>query len=238
MLCWKAFINADQDSITALADLGTTVQPNGSTYAGIEKLVCKLYQPNTRITKVKELRWLLFRKKQAESERLPPTLAALKEAIKRAHHQCMVWNNDIVPNPELPSPSNYGWKLETGTYQCNICLSDIIHPMSKNNSQKLNIYGMYMLSLTDEWFPIMTPLQPAPDAVLHLVKCGCSRERCSTNRCQCRKAGLPCTDLCSCKDNEEDEPCNNAIEEEEEMGSESSDDEQEVDVDDDDEDDS
>ncbi|KAJ7383833.1 hypothetical protein OS493_025705 [Desmophyllum pertusum] len=89
-----------------------------------------------------------------------------------------------------------------------------------------------------EWFPIMTPLQPAPDAVLHLVKCGCSRERCSTNRCQCRKAGLPCTDLCSCMDNEEDEPCNNAIEEEEEMGSESSDEEEEVDVDDDDEDDS
>ena len=108
--------------------------------------------------------------------------------------------------------------------------------MAKNNSQKLNVYGMYMLSLTDEWFPIMTPLQPAPDAVLHLVKCGCSREKCSTNRCQCHKAGLPCTDLCSCMDNE-DEPCNNAIEEEEEMGSESSDDEEEVDVDDDDEDD-
>lgn len=95
-----------------------------------------------------------------------------------------------------------------------------------------------MLSLTDEWFPIMTPLQPAPDAVLHLVKCGCSRERCSTNRCKCRKAGLPCTDLCSCMDNEEDEHCNNAIEEKEEIGSESSDDEEEVDVDDDDEDDS
>ena len=110
MLCWKAFINADQDSITALADLGTTVQPNGSAYAGIEKLVCKLYQPNTHITKVKELRLLL------------------KDAIKRAHYQYMVWNNKIVPNPELPSPSNYGWKLETGTYQCNICLSEIIHP--------------------------------------------------------------------------------------------------------------
>ena len=104
-----AFIHADQDSITAFAYLVTTVQPNGSTYAGIEKLVCKLYQPNTHITKVKELKWLLFRKKQAESERLPPTLAALKEAIKRAHHQRMVWNNDIVSNPELPSPSNYRW---------------------------------------------------------------------------------------------------------------------------------
>ncbi|KAK3741259.1 hypothetical protein QZH41_019956, partial [Actinostola sp. cb2023] len=124
ILRWKTFINADQDSFTALADLGTTVQPNGSTYAGIEKLVCKLYQPNTHITKVKELRWLLFRKKQAESERLPPTLAALKESIKRAHHQCMVWNNDIMPNPELPSPSNYGWKLETEDEPCNNAIEE------------------------------------------------------------------------------------------------------------------
>ena len=96
-----------------------------------------------------------------------------------------------------------------------------------------------MLSLTDEWFPIMTPLQTAPDAVLYLVKCGCSRERCSKNQCRCCKAGLPCTDLCSCMDNEEDEPCINVIEEDEEMGSESSEEEEEeVDVDDHDEDDS
>ena len=47
---------------------------------------------------------------------------------------------------------------------------------------------------------MMTQLQPAPDAVLHLVKCGCIKSRCSTNRCQCRKAGLNCTDLCSCSD--------------------------------------
>ncbi|XP_032229946.2 uncharacterized protein LOC5505744 [Nematostella vectensis] len=193
MLCWKAFIDADQDSITALADLGTSDVPHGTTYAGIEKLVCKLYQPNTRITKVKDLRWLLFRKKQAESERLPPTLAALREATKRAHYQCMVWNSDILANPELPSPSDYGWKLEA-----------------------------------DEWVPVMTSLKPAPDAVLHLVKCGCLTERCSTNRWQCRKAGLPCTDLCGCADDEEGEPCQNVSEEVE--GSESSDEEEEEDV--------
>ena len=56
----------------------------------------------------------------------------------------------------------------------------------------------------------MTPLKPAPDAVLQLVKCGCAKERCSTNRCQCRKAGLQCTVLCSCSDNDEGEPCDNA----------------------------
>ena len=41
----------------------------------------------------------------------------------------------------------------------------------------------------------------SPEAILQLVQCGCSKERCPTNRCQCRKAGLNCTDLCNCSDN-------------------------------------
>lgn len=118
LTCWKAFLNADEEIVTALADLGTTAHPPPSTVAAIEKLVCQLYQPKTHISEVKDLRWWLFRKKQAESERLPPTQAALKEAIMRAHYQTMVWNNDEVPNPELPSPENYGWTMEKGDFRC------------------------------------------------------------------------------------------------------------------------
>ena len=84
--CWKAFLEADEDSVTALANLGTTVQPTSSTIAAIEKLVCQLYQPKMHISRVKDMRWFLFRKKQAQSEKLPPTQAALKEAILRAHY--------------------------------------------------------------------------------------------------------------------------------------------------------
>ena len=47
--------------------------------------------------------------------------------------------------------------------------------------------------------------RPAPDAVLHLIECLCTKG-CGTNRSQCRKAGLNCTDLCACGD---DEPCVN-----------------------------
>ena len=61
----------------------------------------------------------------------------------------------------------------------------------------------------------MTRLPPAPDAVLHLVKCDCKKDHCANNRCKCRKAGLQCTDLCSCADNEEDDCCNNVPDEEE-----------------------
>ena len=43
--------------------------------------------------------------------------------------------------------------------------------------------------------------------IVHLIKCGCTKTRCSTNHCQCRKAGLVCTDLCKCS--ESDDTCDN-----------------------------
>ena len=50
----------------------------------------------------------------------------------------------------------------------------------------------------------MTTLPPAPESVIEIVKCrSCRKERCSTNRCQCRRAGLLCTGLCSCSDHGE-----------------------------------
>lgn len=54
-----------------------------------------------------------------------------------------------------------------------------------------------------EWLSLMTRQPPAPDAVIHLWSSGVdgSSKRCETNHCQCRKAGLNCTDPCSWSDN-------------------------------------
>ena len=56
-------------------------------------------------------RWL-FQKKQAQSVRLPRTQAALWPAIMRENYLAIVWNNDIAPDPQLPLPQNFGWKLK------------------------------------------------------------------------------------------------------------------------------
>ena len=58
LLRWKTFLGADGDSITALTDLGPTEYPTERVIAGIEKLVCLLYKPETSVTKVKDLRCL------------------------------------------------------------------------------------------------------------------------------------------------------------------------------------
>ena len=52
------------------------------------------------------------RKKQAQSDRLQPTQAALQQAILRADYQLMVWNSDRITNPELLSPQHYGWRMD------------------------------------------------------------------------------------------------------------------------------
>lgn len=59
------------------------------------------------------LRWKeymrLVMEMQAKSGRLPPTHGALRQAVLRAHYQTMVWNNEVVANPDIPSPESNGW---------------------------------------------------------------------------------------------------------------------------------
>ena len=115
-ICWDEFDNTSTPILQALANLGCGEQPDDGTRSGVEQLVCRMYQPKTDIKTVKALRWSLFKKNQAESERLPPTQAALHQAILRAHYQLLVWNNDHVANPVLPSPEGYGWQDEDGKW--------------------------------------------------------------------------------------------------------------------------
>ena len=62
--------------VDALGNLGATVHPQDDVLAFVEKFICQLYQPGTDISQVKELRWHMFRKNQAESDRLPTTQRA------------------------------------------------------------------------------------------------------------------------------------------------------------------
>lgn len=47
--------------------------------------------------------------------------------------------------------------------------------------------------------PQLMTLPPIPEACKEIVSCGC-KKGCSTLRCSCRKAKLPCTAACSCAD--------------------------------------
>ena len=89
-LCWKAFLNVNEDFVREMAKQGTAPTISDETMKAIEKIICEFYVPKTSPSTVKYLRWWLFRKKQAQSKRLPPTQGALREAVLRAHYQVTV----------------------------------------------------------------------------------------------------------------------------------------------------
>ena len=91
-LLWlKVFKDADGKSITSLGRIGTTVPPTVDTMVAIERLICQLHHFGTKISN--ELRWLLFRKKQAQSERLPPS----QVAIQQRHHESKLSGVGVEP---------------------------------------------------------------------------------------------------------------------------------------------
>ena len=48
-------------------------------------------------------------------------------------------------------------------------------------------------------FPTLTDLEPAPQQLLQIVKCGCKGD-CDSQRCSCKKNGIQCTFACkNCK---------------------------------------
>ena len=111
--CWRAFLNVDEDVVGEMTKLmGTAPTRSDKTMKAIEKFVCELNVPKTSLSRVKGRRWWLFRKKQAQPDRLPPTQGTQPEAVLHAHHQVTVWNNDIVANPDIPSPKNNGWEKQ------------------------------------------------------------------------------------------------------------------------------
>ena len=62
---------------------------------------------------VNEARLHMFACKQRPYDAIPPTSAALKEHVKRATFQAgAVWGQATITQPDIPSPGEWGWKLE------------------------------------------------------------------------------------------------------------------------------
>ena len=160
---WKTLMNASEETLQAFSNLGASEILSEETFQRLETFVCKLYAPNMNTENLGQLRWKLFFKRQAEAEKLPPTLESLRQTILRAHYQALIWQNDLVPNPIVPPPEKYGWKKDGGTH-----------------------------------VPISSELPAAPDAVVQLVRCSCSKSKCSSS-CSCRRNNMNCTEMCECE---------------------------------------
>ena len=129
--------------------------------------MCHLYQSKARTSDVNDLRCKLFcaKKGEVESWQLPPCAAALRQHSERANYQAGIWKRCLESCPDIPSPAGHGWCIE------------------KVNGKS---------ELTIDW---LHEAPPAPEAVLQLLSCTCSRS-CKLPTCPCLANGLKCTHLC------------------------------------------
>ena len=87
----------------------------------VERFVVLLYDRTSSQMCVDSARKELFTQKGRTIDGLPPTKAALVQHIMRAAYQAgHCWSQTMVPSPELPSPSQWGWNESTdGDWEVN-----------------------------------------------------------------------------------------------------------------------
>ena len=112
----ELFKKSTDKIIEAFAQLGTTQTIPSEVEIALEQFVCQLYLSGTDLCELSSVRWHIFKKSCAESEKLSPTKGALVEHIKRAHYQAMVWYHDKVAKPDIPEPYDYGWTVANSRY--------------------------------------------------------------------------------------------------------------------------
>ena len=102
----------EQKFIDTFATLGSSWNVANELFCIIEEFVCQLYCRNTKILKVDELRYQMFRSRRGEmkSAQLPPREDTLKQHTRRANYQVATWRRSLVNSSETPNPSQgHGW---------------------------------------------------------------------------------------------------------------------------------
>ena len=119
----KHYLDAGSDVVNAFQQFGEDSFDLDNVCAVLEDFVCTVYAKNSKSRTVKELRWELFRCKNLEAEKLPPTLGALKPHIQRANIISVIGKGYKQSKPHIPSLIDNGWeKTPEGTISPKKCL--------------------------------------------------------------------------------------------------------------------
>ena len=102
--------NLHEAEIGALKQLQIVNEISAQQIAMLASFVCDAYWPNgIEINSIPELRWYLFCKLMAESNRLPPTLGAIKQHILRVHIEASVWGQASIAQQQFLDPLQNGF---------------------------------------------------------------------------------------------------------------------------------
>ena len=100
----QVYMKADRDVISSLHMLSTETEVTETMLTTLASFVCAAYSPKgIYIKTIPELRWHLFCKQMAESDKLPPTVGALRQHVIRVHIQARVWGQSTIAlqDPQL-----------------------------------------------------------------------------------------------------------------------------------------
>jgi len=96
-------------------------------YRPLEHFVCKVYSQQSTIDALPSLilRWTLFRKRNVEGEKLPPSRGTLLPHILRANYMSQWDKSYITTKPVLPALEHHGRKINSkGEYVPVMCLKE------------------------------------------------------------------------------------------------------------------
>ena len=102
-----------------------------------------------------------------------------------------------MPEPHQLPPTHdaFHWHLQRAHYTAltwkSVLQCDPIIPSPEG-------YG-WTVSAQNHLQIYWTSLPPAPDAVLNMIPCACTKSKCAAGGCSCLSLRLKCTDLCKCK---------------------------------------
>ena len=111
----QVYMKPDRDVISSLQMLSTEVEVTENMLATLASFVCTVYSPKgIYIIIISELRWQLFCNNMAESDKLPPTLGALRQHVLRVHIRARVWEQASIAlqDPQL-DPMQNGYHKES-----------------------------------------------------------------------------------------------------------------------------
>ena len=72
--CWKTFLDASEDVLTAFADLGVTDHLADLTVTNLEKYVMRLFCESSNLSSITDIKWSMYIKQQ-DCNKFPPTKA-------------------------------------------------------------------------------------------------------------------------------------------------------------------
>ena len=107
--CWKAFLDASEDVLTAFGNLGVTDDLADVMVTSLEKYVVRLLCESVNLKSLTDVRWSIYTKQQ-DCDNLPPMRVTLKLKVSRSHLICLIWKSSHLQFPKYCDPTTLGWE--------------------------------------------------------------------------------------------------------------------------------